>query len=365
MLRPDFEKWGQKPTDILRLSIEAAHPRSRERFLALYQIGTGQHNATECAKALGRENETVMGWVHQYNEEGAKGILYQHSGGRSALFAPNEQAAMIETIKTSTPVEHELPGRGWTLKKLRQWVASKLGRTVSHNTLRTILKTAGLSWQKCKKLLAKANPEQRASFVEQFQALYERICRDEVVLLYVDEVHIHQDMELGYTWSPVGEPTWVPSTSPGHAARINWYGAYNFTDGACFIWQDGKCNGDNTIQFLQQLADRFKDDPRQLVIIWDGASYHRSHLVRTQAQCLGFDIMPLPAYSPDLNPIEGLWKWMREEVTQLYCHPTLNQLFLDCLSFIDSINLDPEQIITRLWPRFDLDPEIEKLRFSS
>lgn len=228
-----------------------------------------------------------------------------------------------------------------------------------------MLHQAGFSWKKSKKLLTKANPEKRAEFVEQFQRLYERMCRDEVVIVYLDEVHIHQDMENGYTWSPVGEATWVASTSPGLSARINWYGAYNFTEGSCFLWHEGKCNGENTIQFLHHLAQWLAETTRQVVLIWDGASYHRAHKVQTAAQQLGFTCLPLPSYSPDLNPIEGLWKWLRQDVTQLHCYDSLRTLFLACKQFIDTINLAPEQIIVRLWPKFDLDPETEKLRFST
>lgn len=271
---------------------------------------------------------------------------------------------MVEIVKTSTPNAHDLPGRGWTLKKLQRWVATKLERQVSRNTLRTILRAAGLRWKQCKKLLTNANPEKRALFVEQFQALYERMCRGEVIVIYLDEVHLHQDMEVGYTWSPVGESNWIPSSSPGLSARLNYFGAYNFTDGTCLIWEDGQCNGDTTIRFLQQLATWLGKTDRQVVIIWDGASYHRSKKVRTEADALGFHFLPLPAYSPDLNPIEGLWKWLREEVTHHYCHATLGELRQDCFDFIANINLDPLQIISRLWPRFNLDPEVEKLRFS-
>ena len=56
---------------------------------------------------------------------------------------------------------------------------------------------------------------------------------------------------------------------------------------------------------------------------------------------------------------------MREEVSQQHCHPTLRDLFLDCLAFIERINLEPEQIIARLWPKFDLDPNYEKLLLSN
>lgn len=243
-------------------------------------------------------------------------------------------------------------------------MATKLDRHVSRNTLRTILRAAGLRWKQCKKLLANADPDKRTHFVEHFQTLYERMWRGEVVLIYVDEVHLHQDMEVGYTWSPVGEANWIPSSSPGLSARLNYFGAYNFTDGACFVWEDGKCNGDTTMNFLHQLSLWRNETHRQVVLIWDGASYHRSKKVCTQAEQLGFQILPLPGYSPDLNPIEGLWKWLREEVTQHYCHQTLDELRQDCLAFINDINLDPLQVISRLWPRFDLDSDAEELRFS-
>jgi hypothetical protein len=81
MLRPDFSKWHQTADDLLRLSREVEHPRSRERYLALYAIGSQQSNATQWAKATGRENETVMGWIHAYNAGGPAAVVYQHSGG--------------------------------------------------------------------------------------------------------------------------------------------------------------------------------------------------------------------------------------------------------------------------------------------
>lgn len=238
-----------------------------------------------------------------------------------------------------------------------------MGRPVSRNTLRTLLHNAGFSWKRCKKLLAKAAPKQRQAFMTHFQKRYAQMCQEQVVLLYVDEVHLHQDMAVGYTWSPVGEADWVRSTSPGLANRLNWFGAYNFAEGDCFLWENGSCNAKTTMQFLQQLQRRCAGDRRKLILIWDGASYHRSRKVRAFAHRLGFTILPLPAYSPDLNPIEGLWKWLREEVTHHYCHATLDELRCRCLAFIASLNLIPEQVISRLWPHFDLDPAVEKLRF--
>jgi transposase len=84
MVRPDFEKWGQTEADMRRLSLEAAHPRSRERFQAMYMIGSGQKNASQWAKHIKRRKQTVLDWVHRYNELGPEGLHYQPSGGRQA-----------------------------------------------------------------------------------------------------------------------------------------------------------------------------------------------------------------------------------------------------------------------------------------
>ena len=85
MLRPDCGKWEQSLEDLRRLSIEAEHPRSRERFQALYQIGSRQSNATDWAAKIGRNTRTVMDWVHRYNQLGPTSLEYRHSGGRSPL----------------------------------------------------------------------------------------------------------------------------------------------------------------------------------------------------------------------------------------------------------------------------------------
>jgi hypothetical protein len=85
MVRPDTTKWGQSVDELRRMSTEAAHARTRERFLALYMIASGQSNATAWGKATGRMKETVLGWVHAYNRGGPEAITYRRTGGRSPL----------------------------------------------------------------------------------------------------------------------------------------------------------------------------------------------------------------------------------------------------------------------------------------
>lgn len=91
MVRPDFEKWNQTSEDIRRASIEAEHPRSRERFQALYMIGSEQDKASHWAQGLNRQKQTVLKWVHCYNETGPESIHYQPTGGVQAKLSETEK----------------------------------------------------------------------------------------------------------------------------------------------------------------------------------------------------------------------------------------------------------------------------------
>ena len=91
MLSVDYSRWGQDP-DILRvLGLNAEHPRTRERFLALYEICEGK-NASQVGRETNRNSQTVMAWVHRYNTVGPAALVYQHTGGRP-LFYPAPGAA--------------------------------------------------------------------------------------------------------------------------------------------------------------------------------------------------------------------------------------------------------------------------------
>lgn len=257
-----------------------------------------------------------------------------------------------------------MPGHNWSLKKLRQWVKKIYQHKVSRNTLRTILQRENLSWKKCQKVLKKANAKKRAEYIAQFQTQFQALCNEKVILIYIDESHFHRDMDLGFTWATKGKPTWRLSDSPRLSERIDWYGAYDFSRGQALLWNEGGCHGPNSVKFLHHLATWLGPRSCPIVIIWDGAPCHRAKIVQQAAADLGFTLVPLPAYSPDLNPIEGLWKWMREEVTQNYCHISMRELFDACTAFIARINADPLQLISRLWPKFELDPDFEKLLVS-
>lgn len=86
----DLKRWNQTAEDLRELALTAKHPRTRERFLALHEIACGS-NATEVAAYSGRSDESVLRWLHTYNERGPDAVCYCRTGGHP-LFVQRSQA---------------------------------------------------------------------------------------------------------------------------------------------------------------------------------------------------------------------------------------------------------------------------------
>ena len=83
-----------------------------------------------------------------------------------------------------------------------------------------------------------ADPHKRADFMTRFHKLYAQLHRQKIRLVYVDEAHIHRDMDLGYTWTRKNQIAWRMSDSAPLSDRINWM-AYDSQDSVSL---EGSCN---------------------------------------------------------------------------------------------------------------------------
>ena len=104
MIKVEMAKWGQTVEDLRLASLNQTHPRSRERFQALYLIASGRLNATACAAHSGRQGETVLGWAHRYNAQGPDALAYRRTGGRAPLLRrPRSSVSSTRSRTTSRP----------------------------------------------------------------------------------------------------------------------------------------------------------------------------------------------------------------------------------------------------------------------
>ena len=102
VLRVDYERWDQGPEDLHDLAVTAPHARSRERFLALYEMAIMGSSATRVADRIGRHPQSVMQWVQRYNAGGPEAVSYRRTGGRPP-FAPRSRSASVRWCAPPRP----------------------------------------------------------------------------------------------------------------------------------------------------------------------------------------------------------------------------------------------------------------------
>ena len=110
MLRVDYDRWDQTPEDLRQLATSAAHQRTRERFLALYEV-TQASCATEVATRTHRHPQTVMEWLHLYNTHGPAALTFRRTGGRPPFAARSRPAsARLSAPPSRARRRHRSPG---------------------------------------------------------------------------------------------------------------------------------------------------------------------------------------------------------------------------------------------------------------
>ena len=80
--------------------------------------------------------------------------------------------------------------------------------------MRKVVRDLGMTWKKGKLLLARAPTEAREKLVTKIKSLLRAAHAGKEKLIFIDEAHVHQDADLGHTWSRRGQRYYVASTSP-------------------------------------------------------------------------------------------------------------------------------------------------------
>lgn len=167
-------------------------------------------------------------------------------------------------------------------------------------------------------------------------------------LIFEDEVSFRQDSTLHATWARRNCQPLIPVT--GQRKSIKMFGAIELFKSRFHYHRDDVLNGDTYLDFLEQLAHRYY--PQPVYYIHDNASYHTDERVEQwlDANKSWFHATNLPAYSPELNAAEPLWKYTRKTGTHNRYFETELELVQTVESVFRSIQRNPSQIDGYLRP---------------
>jgi len=168
---------------------------------------------------------------------------------------------------------------------------------------------------KCGSLPAKADVrEQRNFFNSVLQPLMKSAKNNEVVLLFMDASHFVMGCDfLGYIYCKIRR---FIKTGSGRK-RYNVLGALNFiSKKMTTVTNDSYITFSEVCELLCNIALEYAGKSIRLVL--DNASYQKCYIVQDTAALLGIELIYIPAYSPNLNLIERLWKWVKSELRTKY-----------------------------------------------
>jgi len=210
----------------------------------------------------------------------------------------------------------------WNWKVVRQFVREQFRVTLGRSSCLNYLHRLGFVLKRPKKRLLKANPERRAIFVRGYALLRAMAAATGAKIFFVDEAHFYADVDLRGKWVLKGEPALVGSTSPRYGEKASYYSAVCLETGEVEAMElDGNSCAETSVTFLQQLR---ANHAAPLIVIWDNGPAHGGDALRAYLTTpdLRLRLVRLPAYSPDFNPDEAIWGWIREEVTANTCFGT-------------------------------------------
>jgi len=202
------------------------------------------------------------------------------------------------------------------------FVQQRFDQLLSSRSCLNYLHRLGFVVKRPKKRLLKANAEKREAFVAAYVALRAEARAHGAKIFFVDEAHFRADVELRAKWVLRGIPALIDSTSPRLGEKANYYSAVCLETGEVeYMPVEGNTTAATSVVFLQQLHERHAEP---LIVIWDNGPAHHGPAMREYLATpdLKLRLVPLPGYSPDFNPDEAIWDWIREDVTANTCFGT-------------------------------------------
>jgi transposase len=176
--------------------------------------------------------------------------------------------------------------------------------------LRNWLQRHGFSYKKPAIVPGKANKAEQEEWLAEYEKLRGGLPEDETIC-FIDGVHPTHNVQPAYGWIKKGERREIPANTG--RARLNLSGSIDVVTHKLLVEEDRTLNAESTIRFFQKIEEAYPCK-RKIHVFCDNAPYYRNKAVQQWLAHSKIALHFLPPYSPNLNPIERLWKLMKERV---------------------------------------------------
>ncbi len=275
--------------------------RSRDKIKAILMLSDG-HSQQEVSRVLLLDEDTVRSWKQKYENSKyfTDWLATEYEGYKGKLTIEQERSVSAYVAENTITDS----------KKVQSFLVSQFNKEYTHNGVISLLHRLGFSYKKTTLIPSKFDAEKQAEFKKTYETL-EKNLKDDETILFMDGVHPQHNTTCTNAWIKTGETKTIKSNTG--RSRVNINGAYNPANQDIIIHERETINAETIIESLKKI-EQFYGDKKRIYIVVDNAKYYRNKDVTAYLKGARIELMFLPPYSPNLNLIERLWKYMRKKI---------------------------------------------------
>jgi transposase len=278
------------------------------RRMAFIRVEQGE-DVKVVMESYGLCRTTYYKWEEKRKKRGVSELVSLSPSGRPSLLTEKQKSQVFIWINGNDPRQYGFGFGLWTRKIVSELILKKFRVTMGVTAVGGLLAELGITPQKPLRRAYERDPEAVEAWQnETYPKIVKRAKRRKADVFFLDEAGIRSDDPLGRTWAPKGK-TPVVKTS-GQRQSVNAISAVNPLGAFWFKVYTGKMNA--TV-FKEFLGGFLKYRRRPIMLIVDGQPSHKAKLISTYIKELKgkLELYFLPGYSPDLNPDEFVWNYIR------------------------------------------------------
>lgn len=296
---------AEQQQDIERRRKRTLDRRLYQRLTAVLAVAAGKTRA-EVAALLGVGLTQLTEWLRVFRNDGLDALCENHYQGDPGKLTPPQVAQLKAKVST---------GCFRNSDQIRHWLDATFSVPYSASGIKELLKRIGVTYHKVSGFLWKGDPDQQRAFVkrtDRHKREAKRPGAPRTRRYYVDACHPVWGLDLVFCcWLLLGQRLLVGMGSG--RKRLNILGAYCPDDHEYVDYRltRDNINGAQFLNFLRLLR-ALHPETEKFILYVDGATYYRSALVKEWLKRHPeFHLSRLPAYSPNVNLIERMWKFLR------------------------------------------------------
>ncbi len=318
------------------------HPHVRRKMEALWLKSQGLKHK-EIYQLAKISPNTLRNYIKEYLQGGIEELR------KIKFYQPK---STLESYKGSLEAyfrEHPPASAKEAMGKIEELTGIKL----SENRVRVFLKSIGMKPRKVGMIPAKADTEKQKEFLEkELEHRLEEAKEGKRVVFFVDAVHLVLAAFLGILWS--FERIFIQA--PSGRQRFNVLGALNaVTHELITVTNETYINAESFCELLIRISQLNYKVP--ITIVLDNARYLKCALVQNLAKSLNIELLYLPPYSPNLNLIERLWKFVKKKCLYSKYYPDFRgfkKAITECLEQTDTTyKKELDSLLTLRFQKFE------------